>query len=153
MRAEVDARNELDTVAYQVRRTLDENAGTVPEHERARADLLLNDARTALEEQADIDRLRALTGELPILAVVPHLFGTTAFAETGPLQALYVMAHEALLPSIYKGVPFLAISESTRDDLVARGIEREQVSVVHCGLDHVRYQKTAEKAERPMRYR
>jgi molecular chaperone DnaK len=64
LRAEVDARNELDTVAYQVRRTLDDNAGMVPEHERARADLLLNDARTALEEQADIDRLRALTGEL-----------------------------------------------------------------------------------------
>jgi molecular chaperone DnaK len=63
LRAEVDARNELDTVAYQVRRTLDDNAG-MPEHERARADLLLNDARTALEEQADIDRLRALTGEL-----------------------------------------------------------------------------------------
>jgi len=64
LRAQVDARNELDTVAYQVRRTLDDNAGTVHEHERARADLLLNDARTALEEQADIDRLRALTGEL-----------------------------------------------------------------------------------------
>jgi molecular chaperone DnaK len=64
LRAEVDARNELDTVAYQVRRTLDDNAGMVPDHERARADLLLNDARTALEEQADIDRLRALTGEL-----------------------------------------------------------------------------------------
>jgi molecular chaperone DnaK len=64
LRAQVDARNELDTVAYQVRRTLDDNAGTVPEHERARAELLLNDARTALEEQADIDRLRALTGEL-----------------------------------------------------------------------------------------
>ncbi|HEY9469662.1 MAG TPA: molecular chaperone DnaK [Propionibacteriaceae bacterium] len=64
LRAEVDARNELDTVAYQVRRTLDDNAGMVPEHERARADLLLNDARTALEEQADIDRLRALAGEL-----------------------------------------------------------------------------------------
>ena len=64
LRAQVDARNELDTVAYQVRRTLDDNAGTVPEHERARAELLINDARTALEEQADIDRLRALTGEL-----------------------------------------------------------------------------------------
>jgi molecular chaperone DnaK len=64
LRAQVDARNELDTVAYQVRRTLDDNSGTVPEHERARAELLINDARTALEEQADIDRLRALTGEL-----------------------------------------------------------------------------------------
>jgi molecular chaperone DnaK len=64
LRAQVDARNELDTVAYQVQRTLDDNAGTVPEHERARAELLLNEARTALEEQADIDRLRALNGEL-----------------------------------------------------------------------------------------
>jgi glycosyltransferase involved in cell wall biosynthesis len=87
--------------------------------------------------------------DAPVLAVVPHLFGTTAFAETGPVQALYVMAHEALLPSVYRGVPFLAISESTRDDLVARGIPRDQISVVHCGLDHERYQKTAEKAERP----
>jgi molecular chaperone DnaK len=43
LRAQVDARNELDTVAYQVQRTLDDNAGTVPEHERARAELLLND--------------------------------------------------------------------------------------------------------------
>jgi molecular chaperone DnaK len=64
LRAQVDARNELDTVAYQVQRTLDENAGRIPEHERARAELLVSDARTALGEQADIDRLRALTGEL-----------------------------------------------------------------------------------------
>jgi len=53
--------------------------------------------------------------DAPVLAIVPHLFGTTAFAETGPLQALYVMAHEALLPSVYRGVPFLAISDSTRN--------------------------------------
>jgi molecular chaperone DnaK len=64
LRAQVDARNGLDTVAYQVQRTLDENAGRIPEHERSRAALLVSDARTALDEQADIDRLRALTGEL-----------------------------------------------------------------------------------------
>ena len=87
--------------------------------------------------------------DAPVLAVVPHLFGTTAFAETGPLQALYVMAHEALMPSVYRGVPFLAISESTRDDLVARGIPADHIAVVHCGLDHARYRKTAEKEPRP----
>jgi molecular chaperone DnaK len=43
LRAQVDARNELDTVAYQVKRTLDENAGRIPEHERARAELLVSD--------------------------------------------------------------------------------------------------------------
>jgi molecular chaperone DnaK len=64
LRAQVDARNELDSVAYQVRRSLDEAGPAVPEHERARAELLLNDARAAIDEQAPIERLRALTGEL-----------------------------------------------------------------------------------------
>ena len=75
LRRRVDAANELDSVTYQVRRTLEENAGAIPEHERARADLLLNDARTALEEQADIDRLRALTGDAPA-SPVPGRLGT-----------------------------------------------------------------------------
>jgi molecular chaperone DnaK len=51
-------------VAYQVQRRLDELGEAVPEHDRARAELLISDARAALEEQAPIDRLRALTGEL-----------------------------------------------------------------------------------------
>lgn len=85
----------------------------------------------------------------PVLAVVPHLFGTTVFAETAWPQGLYVLAHEALIPLVYRDVPFLAISESTRDDLVARGIPAEHVSVVHCGLDHARFRPTAPKAARP----
>jgi molecular chaperone DnaK len=60
----INARNELDSVAYQVQRSLNENAEAVPEHERARAEMLIADARAALEEQAPIDRVRALTGEL-----------------------------------------------------------------------------------------
>ncbi len=60
----INARNELDSVAYQVERALSDNAGAVPEHERARAEMLIADARTALEEQAPVDRVRALTGEL-----------------------------------------------------------------------------------------
>jgi len=64
LREMVDARNELDSVTYQVQRRLEEAGEAVPEHDRARAELLINDARAALEEQAPIDRLRALTGEL-----------------------------------------------------------------------------------------
>ena len=90
LRAQVDARNELDTVAYQVRRTLEDNAGAIPEHERARAELLLNDARTALEEQADIDRLRALTGEMHQLLqslAASARAGATAGASAGPTKS------------------------------------------------------------------
>ena len=75
----------------------------------------------------------------PVLAVVPHLFGGTVFREAPlPVGAL-VWAHESLIPSVYRNVPFLAISESTREDLIRRGIARERVSVVRCGLDQDAY--------------
>ena len=72
----------------------------------------------------------------PVCAVVPHLFGATVFREAPPLVGALVWAHESLIPLVYRGVPFLAISESTRDDLVRRGIPRDRISVVRCGLDH-----------------
>jgi len=64
LRERVDARNELDSVAYQVRRALEEAGGSVPEHDRARAELLVEEARQAIEGDEPVDRLRALTGEL-----------------------------------------------------------------------------------------
>jgi glycosyltransferase involved in cell wall biosynthesis len=59
--------------------------------------------------------------------------------ETSPPVALYVMALEALIPAVYRRSRFLAISESTRDDLVHRGVQTDRVSVVHCGIDHDTY--------------
>jgi molecular chaperone DnaK len=64
LRQEVDARNQLDTVAYQVQRLLDERGAAVPEHERARAEMLVSEAREAVADQAPLDRVRELTGEL-----------------------------------------------------------------------------------------
>jgi molecular chaperone DnaK len=86
LRAQVDARNELDTVAYQVGRTLQENAATVPESERARAELLVNDARMALEDQAEINRLHSLTGELHqvLQSLAASHAATAAEAATDP---------------------------------------------------------------------
>jgi molecular chaperone DnaK len=64
VRETIDARNELDSVAYQVERRLGELGDAVPEHERARAQMLVNDARQAIKEEAPIDRVRSLTAEL-----------------------------------------------------------------------------------------
>lgn len=76
---------------------------------------------------------------VPVLAVVPHLFGTTVFRETNPLFASYVLAWEGLIPAVYRRARFVAISPSTRDDLVRRGIRADRIDVVLCGLDHARY--------------
>ena len=64
LRQQVDARNELDAVAYQVERRLSEFGDQVPVHEKARAEQLVADARQAVKEEAPIDTLRSLTTEL-----------------------------------------------------------------------------------------
>ena len=64
LRETVDARNELDAAAYQVERRLGELGDAAPQHERARAELLVEEARTAVKEEAPLDRARSLTSEL-----------------------------------------------------------------------------------------
>ncbi|SDM74977.1 molecular chaperone DnaK [Actinacidiphila guanduensis] len=64
LREAIDARNELDAAAYQVERRLDDLGDAAPEHERARARLLIDEARTAIKEEAPAERSRNLTSEL-----------------------------------------------------------------------------------------
>jgi molecular chaperone DnaK len=64
LRAEVDARNALDSIAYQVERRLEELGDAAPSHERARAEMLVTEARQAVADQAPVDRVQQLTGEL-----------------------------------------------------------------------------------------
>ena len=76
---------------------------------------------------------------LPFCAIVPHLFGTTAFAEAAWPVAAAVWAAERPLPWAYRRAGFHAISESTRDDLVARGVRPERIRVIHPGVDSRRF--------------
>jgi len=78
-------------------------------------------------------------GGVPVLAVVPHLFGTTVYREANPLLASYVYGAERLIPRIYRDVDFEVISPSTADDLVARGLDPARVSTIYCGLEHERF--------------
>ncbi|MEO5988027.1 MAG: glycosyltransferase family 4 protein [Candidatus Eisenbacteria bacterium] len=75
----------------------------------------------------------------PVAVIVPHLFGAAAFQEANPVIASYVVLLESLIPRAYAKSRFLVISESTRDDLIARGVRPELIHVVHCGLDHAQY--------------
>jgi len=76
---------------------------------------------------------------LPFCAIVPHLFGTTAFEEASWPAAATVWLAEQPLPLGYRRAWFHAISESTRDDLVRRGVARERVRVIHPGVDSARF--------------
>ncbi|MGW5370263.1 molecular chaperone DnaK [Streptomyces sp. NPDC004009] len=64
LREAVDARNELDAIAYQVERRLNELGEAAPAHEKARAEMLVAEARDAVKNEAGVDKVRPLVSEL-----------------------------------------------------------------------------------------
>jgi molecular chaperone DnaK len=64
LRELTDARNELDAAAHQVGQVLSQRGGSLPVHEKARAESLAADAATAVREETSIERVRTLTAEL-----------------------------------------------------------------------------------------
>jgi glycosyltransferase involved in cell wall biosynthesis len=98
----------------------------------------------------DINKVPLYTprwGAARTVALVPHLFGTTVFREAPAPLAAAVWLAERPLRAVYGRVPFQAISVSTADDLVARGIPREQIAVIHPGIDTERFTPAPEMRE------
>jgi len=71
----------------------------------------------------------------PVVAVAHHLWGRAIFAESQLPVAAAVWASEALIPLAYRHVPWLAVSESTRADLISRGIPAGSISLAPNGID------------------
>jgi molecular chaperone DnaK len=83
-REEIDARNELDSLAYRVEQLVSELSDRLPVHEKARADQLVADARQAISEQAGLDRVRPLIADLEQLVHgLPASAAQSAGATTG----------------------------------------------------------------------
>ncbi|MEV5714681.1 molecular chaperone DnaK [Amycolatopsis mediterranei] len=79
LREEVEARNLLDTVAYQAEKAITEQT---PAHEKARAEMLITDAREAVQSNAPLDRVRELTSELQ--QVLAGLTAARPGGDSGP---------------------------------------------------------------------
>jgi len=72
---------------------------------------------------------------LPCYFIVPHLFGAAVFQEASVPVASVVWLAERPIPTVYRRAAFHAISESTRDDLVSRGVRPGAIRVIHPGID------------------
>lgn len=70
-----------------------------------------------------------------LVVLTHHLFGGTAFREERLPVAAATWLAERPLALAYRGIPFQAVSQSTRDDLVLRGISPERVQVIYNGVD------------------
>ena len=80
-REEIDARNELDSVAYRVDQLVTELQDRLPVNEKARAEQLVADARQAINEQAGLDRVRPLISDMQQL--IQSLPARSVGAEAG----------------------------------------------------------------------
>ncbi len=101
-------------------------------------ELARNDYDCIVEDINKIPLYSTFWGARKLVALVHHLFGATVFREAPIPLGVAVWFAEQPLGSIYRDVPFQAVSESTADDLVLRGIPRQSIRVIYNGVDSER---------------
>ena len=75
----IEARNAADSLAYQVERAIKDMGDRAPEHERARAESLINEIRSAIKDDSvGVERLRQLTSDLQQLS---HSLASAAYSQ------------------------------------------------------------------------
>lgn len=89
--------------------------------------------------------------DAPVVLIAHHLFGSTAFQAAAAPVAAATWLLERTIPRVYASTPAIAVSESTRQDLVARGLSGDRIEVIRNGIDleHYRPDPASTKTERP----
>ncbi|HEX7334771.1 MAG TPA: molecular chaperone DnaK [Pyrinomonadaceae bacterium] len=81
----IEARNTADSLAYSVERSINDLGARVPAHERARAEALINEIRSALkDESTTLERFRQLTSDLQ---QVSHSLASAAYSQASAAGA------------------------------------------------------------------
>lgn len=113
--------------------------------------LRANNYDVVIEDLNKVPLYTPLWGVPKLVALVHHLFGATVFREAPAPLAAAVWLSERPLGALYKKVPFEAVSVSTADDLVARGIPRHAIRVIYNGVDSSRLTPNpVERSEKPL---
>ena len=83
------------------------------------------------------------------IALIHHLFGRTIYTETNPIAATYVYYSEKFIPKHYRNLPIVAVSESSKNEIVKMGIPEENVKVVYNGVDLKSYRSSTQLSKNP----
>ncbi len=113
--------------------------------------LRANNYDVVIEDLNKVPLFTPLWGLRKVVALVHHLFGATAFREAPAPLAAAVWLSEQPIGIVYRKVPFEAVSVSTANDLVARGIPRGSIRVIYNGVDSARLTPNPEeRSEKPL---
>ncbi|HSB53815.1 MAG TPA: glycosyltransferase family 4 protein [Gemmatimonadales bacterium] len=119
----------------EVHRTGNRNSFTLLGRGAVRRALKAERPDVVVEDVNKVPLFLAGMTDRPFGVIVPHLFGSTIFQEASLPSALLVWAMEQPLPWAYRRAGFHAISESTRDDLIERGVPAGRITVIYPGVD------------------
>jgi glycosyltransferase involved in cell wall biosynthesis len=145
----VPARVNLDGI--DVHRTGTRNTYPFVARRYFERNLRANNYDVVIEDLNKVPLFTPLWGLPRLVALVHHLFGSTVFREAPAPLAAAVWLSEQPLGLLYRKVPFEAVSVSTADDLVTRGIPRGSIRVIYNGVDSARLTpNAAERAEQPL---
>tara|TARA_Y100000590_G_C15712619_1_gene1010810 strand:- start:115 stop:1227 length:1113 start_codon:yes stop_codon:yes gene_type:complete len=73
--------------------------------------------------------------DVPVVLLVHHLFGSTAFREASFPVAFATWFLEIPIPWVFKGIPTIVVSQSTAKDMIRRGIHRDLIEIIPNGVD------------------
>ena len=109
-----------------------------------------NDYDLIIEDLNKLPFFTPLYVTRPRLHMVMHFFGTSIFREAVFPVATYVYLFERLMAQVYRGERFVAISGSTRDDILRLVRKVKDVDVVEPGIDTAFYHPAVPKSETPL---
>jgi glycosyltransferase involved in cell wall biosynthesis len=72
----------------------------------------------------------------PKVAIMHHLVKDIFFKELPWDKAVLGYSAERMIPLVYYSTPFVAVSKSTKEDLMRLGIAERSIRVIHNGIDH-----------------
>lgn len=100
-----------------------------------RAELARRAFDLVIEDLNKVPLFTPLWSGHPMVLLVHHLFGRTAFEEAALPLATATWLLERPIGRVYRGIPTEAVSRSTADDLVRRGFTPTQITVIPNGVN------------------
>jgi glycosyltransferase involved in cell wall biosynthesis len=86
----------------------------------------------------------------PKVAIMHHIVGKKIFFKELPLPlAIVGWIAERLIPFIYRRIPLIAVSPSTKDELIASGIAANRIGIVYNAIEQ-HDQGAIKKSEKPL---
>lgn len=77
----------------------------------------------------------------PIVGILHHVHGNSLYKEIPFPLARYIINKEKQIPRFYKDTPIFTVSESTRNELVELGFNKNLTSILHNAIEHTLFSK------------